>query len=98
MEICMTVEEFAAITQRVITQDGFEDFLPTACNPGRRDVRTLRGLPPDIEAEPAVLKWAVKHAQDGEEFLVAFKSGPSEFSVVRQEGKRRESGKLKSAE
>ena len=90
----MTIEEFAAITQRVIARDGFDDFLPTACYPVRRDIRTLQGLPADVEPEPAVLKWAAKHAGAAEEFLVAFKSGPSEFTIVRQEGGKRTAQKF----
>lgn len=82
----MTIEQFAAMTQRIIATDGFDGFLPTACYPARRKVAALEGLPPDIEPEPAVLEWATKNANQGELHLVAFKSGPSEFTVVRVEG------------
>lgn len=85
----MTIEEFAAVTQRVIASDGFDDFLPTACYPGRQEVVVLRGLPPDIEPEAAVLKWATKRAKLDELHLVAFRSGTAQFTVVRvKEGKR----------
>ncbi len=87
----MTLEQFAAITQRVIASDGFDEFLPTACYPERREVAALQGLPPDIEPEQAVLKWATKKAKRGELYLVAFKSGPSQFTVVRIQGADRSS-------
>ena len=87
----MTIKQFAAMTQRVIASDGFDRFLPTACYPARREVAALEGLPPDIEPEPAVLKWAAKNAKRGELHLVAFKSGPLQFTVVRVEGADRES-------
>jgi hypothetical protein len=87
----MTIDEFAAITQRVIARDGFDEFMPTACYPQRRDIRTLAGLPADVEPGPAVLKWAMKHAKPDDELLIAFKSGPSEFTIVRKQGDERES-------
>jgi hypothetical protein len=94
----MNIEQFAAITQRVIASDGFDEFLPTACYPARREVAALEGLPPGIEAEPAVLKWAAKKAKHGELHLVAFKSGPSQFTVVRAEGAKHESAVFEVAD
>jgi hypothetical protein len=91
----MTVNDFAAITRRVIERDGLDGFLPTACYPDRREIRALEGLPDDVEPKQAVLKWAAKSAVDGEEFLVAFRSGQSEFTVIRQHGKKRETAKFK---
>lgn len=87
----MTLDEYAAMTRQVIAETGFDDFLPTACYPVRHEVSTLAGLPADVEPQPAVLKWAAKTVKAGEEFLVAFKSGPAEFTVIRTKGKRRES-------
>jgi hypothetical protein len=87
----MTVEEFAAMTQPVIAANRFDEFLPTACYPKRREVAALEGLPPDIAPEAAVLKWAAKKAKRGELFLVAFKSGPTQFTVMRVQGAQRES-------
>jgi hypothetical protein len=87
----MTVEDFAAMTQNVIASDGFDDFLPTACYPERREFTVFEGLPPDVEVEPAVLEWAAKRAKRGELYLVAFKSGPSRFTVVQVQASKRES-------
>jgi len=93
----MTIEEFAAVTQRVIARQGFDEFVPTACYPEGRDVqiRALVGLPADIDPEPAVLEWAMKDAKPKEEILIAFKSGPSEFTIVRKKGDERESAAFK---
>ena len=78
----MTIEEFAAITRRVIDAEGFDEYLPTACYPGRAEVVVLEGLPPHIEPEPAVLRWAAKRAKPGELHLVAFRNGTGQFTVV----------------
>jgi hypothetical protein len=77
----MTIDEFATITQHVIAQDGFDEFMPTACYPERPEIRALTGLPDDVEPAPAVLKWALGHAKRNEEVLIAFKSGRSEFTI-----------------
>ena len=90
----MTVQEFAAMTQRVIDANGFDDFLPTACYPEQRVVTAIQGIPVDVDLESAVLKAAQRRAKDKEEFLVAFKSGASEFTVIRLKGKKRESAKF----
>ena len=87
----MTIKQFAAMTQNVIAENGFDDFLPTACYPKRQEVAALQGLPKDVEVEPAVLAWAAKRAKRGELHLVAFKSGPAEFTVIRIQGAKRTS-------
>jgi len=56
----MTLDEFSDTTQRIISNDGFEEYQPTACYPARREIKVLTGLPPDIEPENAVLDWASK--------------------------------------
>jgi hypothetical protein len=90
----MDINDFASITQRVIDRDGFDGFQPSACFPERRELRVLAELPEDIEVEPAVIEWAEQYARPNEEFLVAFKSGPLEFTVIRQKGRKKESAKF----
>jgi hypothetical protein len=80
----MEIEEFASITRNVIAESGFDDFLPTACFPERREVRTLAGFPDDEDPERPVLEWAQGHAVGPEEFLVAFKVDASHFKIIRK--------------
>lgn len=80
----MQIDEFAAITQRIIAKDGFEDFQPTVCFPEQRSVRVLTGLPCDQDQETSVLEWATGIGRSGEEFLVVFKCDASHFKVVRK--------------
>jgi len=82
----VTLEEFAEITRHVIAADGFDEYLPTVCYPSSRNVKTLVGLPNDIEPEPEVLEWAEKSAKGNEEFLVAFKVDAEHFKVIRRVG------------
>lgn len=82
----MTAEEFALITQRIIEKEGFSDFQPTACYPTRREVKTLAGLPDDIDPENPVIGWAAESADSEEEFLVAFKISNTVFRVIRYRG------------
>jgi hypothetical protein len=79
----MLLDEWVSMTRRVVLRDGFDDFLPVACFPGRHEVRVLEGLPAESEPEAAVLKWAEGLAMQGEEFLVAFKLDPRHFKVLR---------------
>ena len=79
----MTTKDFAVITRRVIAKEGFENFQPTACYPERRVVKSLAGLPEDIDSEEAALDWAFQGSVNDEEFLVAFKISDDSFRVVR---------------
>jgi hypothetical protein len=81
----MTLDQFAEMTRRVIADQGFDEFQPTACFPERRHVKSLAGLPDDIDPEQPVLEWAMNSADENEEFLVAFKIGDNHFRVVRPE-------------
>jgi hypothetical protein len=82
----MTLDDFAKITRRVISEDGFEGYLPTACYPIRREIKALEGLPSDLAPEEPVLEWAAESAGLNEEFLVAFKVDDSRFKVIRRIG------------
>lgn len=81
----MKPSDFAAITQRVIRNQGFDDFAPVACFPERREIRALAGVPEeDIEA--VAVTWGRSLAKPGEELLLAFKYSPTEFKIIRIEG------------
>ena len=79
----MTLDEFASLTRRVIAEDGFEDYAPTAIYPGRSFLQVLSGASAVEDVEKAALDWAAKDARNGEEFLVAFKIGNDRFKVIR---------------
>jgi hypothetical protein len=79
----MTLQEFAEITRSVIGQQGFADFQPTLCFPGRHQIRTLAQVPAGVDIEEAAMAWARKHAVAEEEFLVAFKVSDNAFKIVR---------------
>ena len=87
-----TVDDFAAITRRVIERDGFDDYLPTALYPTRKHVVVLEGVPAGADIEPIALAWAASGAIGDEELLVAFKVDSSKFKVVRRHLGRQEEG------
>jgi len=90
----MKIDEFALITRNVIASNGFDDFVPVACYPERSEIRALTDLPEDIDLETGILNWAAHHATKGEEYLVAYKSGASEFTIIKQKGNKRKSEKF----
>jgi hypothetical protein len=79
-----TIGVFEAITRRVITENGFDGFLPTVLYPLRKQLAALDGAPESPDLERIVLAWAAKGAVGDEEFLVAFKIGPNEFKIIRR--------------
>ena len=81
-----SINTFAAMTQRIIAQDGFENHLPTALYPKRRHVAVLEGPPETVNVEAVALHWARQAAQSDEEFLVAFKIDEANFKVIHCNG------------
>lgn len=81
----MTLDEFAAVTQRVIDGQGFGEFQPTAIYPERDHIRGGANFASSVP-EAHVLLWAAEDTRDDEEFLVAFKIDDSHFKVVRRIG------------
>jgi hypothetical protein len=82
----MTLDEFADLTRRVIAEDGFDDYAPTAVYPGRSFLQVLSGVPATEDIEKVALEWATRDARNGEEFLVAFKVGSDQFKIIRRIG------------
>jgi hypothetical protein len=81
----VTLDEFAAVTQRVIAKEGWDDFQPNALYPERDHIRGGAGFPATVP-EAHVLAWAAEDTRDREEFLVAFKVDNSHFKIVRRIG------------
>jgi hypothetical protein len=79
-----TLEQFAKITRKVVAEDGFDDYLPTALYPERKHIVVLEGAPEGVDLEPIAIRWADQGAISGEEYLVAFKVGPKQFKIVRR--------------
>ena len=69
----MSIDDFARITQKIISQSGFNDYLPTVLYPIRAHIAALEGAPDGPDLEAIVLDWATKGAIGDEEFLVAFR-------------------------
>jgi hypothetical protein len=80
----MEINSFAAMNQRVIATDGFDDYLPTACYPERRVLRVLEGAPDALDLEAIAVDWALAAAEGDEEVLVAFKVDAARFKVIRR--------------
>ena len=82
----MKPHDFAAITQNVILNQGFDEFLPVACFPERREIRALADIPENENVESVAIEWGRSIAKPEEEFLIAFKYSPTEFKIVRVAG------------
>lgn len=82
----MTVDDFIAMTRRVIARDGFERYVPTLVLPKRRHIAVLEGMPPDVDVEAAAKKWARGKVNADEDYLLAFKLDAAHFKVIARLG------------
>lgn len=80
----MELAAFAELTQKIIRDNGFDDFIPVACFPVRRELRGLDGLKPELDVEKESIAWATSLAEQPEEFLLAFKVTATQFKVIRR--------------
>jgi hypothetical protein len=87
-----SIEEFANITRKVISSEGFDEYLPTVLYPNRKSLAALDGVPQNEDLEPIAVAWATKGAIGDEEFLVAFKISGTRFKIVRRSAGHFESG------
>lgn len=78
----MTIEDFIAMTRRIIAKDGFDDYLPTLVLPARRHISVLEGIPSKVDVELAARRWAEREAKPDEDFFLAFKVDAGNFKVV----------------
>ena len=85
------IDQFIAMTRRVIDRDGFEGYQPTLLLPQRKDIRILEGVPPDVDIEAAAANWAKRAVDAEEDFFLAFKADAEHFKVIaRVKGERYE--------
>jgi len=80
----MEITAFASLTRNVIRDNGFDNFIPVACLPARREIRGLDGIGPESDLETASIDWAISLVDEAEEFLVSFKVAETQFKVVRR--------------
>ena len=79
------LDQFVKMTQRIIAEDGFDNYLPTLLLPATREVRVLDQVEGDGESL-GVTDWLSEQVGPDEDFLVAFKAGDAHFMVVGRLG------------
>lgn len=82
----MDIDDFAKITQRIIANKGFDDYLPTLCLPERQHVMVLEGIPMEklLHIREIALTWADEKAKPGEEYFLAYKEDTNRFRIVHR--------------
>ena len=79
------LDQFVKMTQRIIAEDGFDNYLPTLLLPASREVRVLDQVEGDGESL-GITDWLAEQVGPDEDFLVAFKAGDAHFMVVGRLG------------
>ena len=79
------LDQFVKMTQRIIAEDGFDNYLPTLLLPATREVRVLDQVEGDGESL-GIADWLAEQVGPDEDFLVAFKAGDAHFMVVGRLG------------
>ena len=79
------LDQFVKMTQRIIAEDGFDNYLPTLLLPATREVRVLDLVEGDGESL-GITDWLAEQVGPDEDFLVAFKAGDAHFMVVGRLG------------
>ena len=79
------LDQFVKMTQRIIAEDGFDNYLPTLLLPATREVRVLDQVEGDGESL-GITDWLSEQVGQDEDFLVAFKAGDAHFMVVGRLG------------
>ena len=72
------LDQFVKMTQRIIAEDGFDNYLPTLLLPATREVRVLDQVEGDGESL-GITDWLAEQVGPDEDFLVAFKAGDAHF-------------------
>jgi hypothetical protein len=76
------LENFIDITNNVIAEDGFEEFLPTLLFPDRQEVIVLGDLPVADNHERFAQEWIAKVVKPKENYLVAYRVDSKHFKVI----------------
>ena len=79
------LDQFVKMTQRIIAEDGFDNYLPTLLLPATREVRVLDQVDGGGESL-GITDWLSEQVRQDEDFLVAFKAGDAHFMVVGRLG------------
>ena len=79
------LDQFVKMTQRIIAEDGFDNYLPTLVLPATREVRVLDQVDGGGESL-GITDWLAEQVAPDEDFLVAFKAGDAHFMVVGRLG------------
>ena len=76
------LEQFVQLTQRIIREDGFANYLPTLLLPATRAIRVLDNTEDADGQTLGITDWLSEQVEPGEDFLVAFKVDDANFMVL----------------
>ena len=78
----MTIDDFVAMTRRIIAKDGFDNYLPTIVVPGRRHIAVLDAIPSGVEIETAAKEWLIRTVEPGEDYFLVFKLDLKQLKIL----------------
>ncbi|QTD45881.1 hypothetical protein [Ottowia testudinis] len=76
------LDQFVKMTQRIIAEDGFDNYLPTLLLPAKREIRVLDDVGDGAGPTLGITDWLSEQVQPDEDFLVAFRADNAHFMVV----------------
>lgn len=79
----MTIDEFAEQTRQVISTIGLSEFQSCVGFPDPKHLQAIASPPTTVDQWDALMERFADHAQQGEEFMAAFKVSEDRFMVIR---------------
>jgi hypothetical protein len=76
------IEQFVAMTMKIVAEDGIDNYLPTLLLPTSRTVLVMEDIPDLDDHELMVREWLAERIEPDEPHLVAYRCGARIIKVV----------------
>ncbi|HEX9626486.1 MAG TPA: hypothetical protein VGA00_06060 [Acidiferrobacterales bacterium] len=75
------LENFTRITVTVVQEDGLNGYLPTVMIPATKDIRTIEGIPEDVDHREAIQNYIIRNGFNKGEFFFGVQTGKNEITT-----------------
>ena len=77
----MTLQDFTDVTLKVVREDGIPDYLPTFAFPDTKQIRTIQGIPAEVDHRDAIQNVVRRSGYEKKEFFFGVRSSPQEIII-----------------